>query len=98
MHWPRTVHERWDKKNKKRFHAKGRVAELVPSDRVLVWNVNIRGKHKLANKWEHTICVVVKNIADGQVYVVKKEKKEGPLRTLHRDLLLHCRFVLDICE
>lgn len=56
-------------------------------------NVNIRGKHKLSDRWEREIYVVVRKIKDSPVYVVKPETKEGPKRTLHRDLLLPCGFL-----
>lgn len=79
--------------NKTRFDAKIRAAELVTGDRVLVRNVNIRGKHKLADRWERAIHVVVKRINEGPVYVVKPERGSGPHRTLHRDLLLPCGFL-----
>lgn len=80
-------------RNKLRFDAKVRAAELVEGDRVLIRNVNIRGKHKLADKWEKSIHIVVKRIDGGPVYVVKPERGSGPHRTLHRDLLLPCGFL-----
>ena len=80
-------------KNKTRFNAKVRAAELMEGDRVLVRNVNIRGKHKLADRWERGTYTVEKRMGDGPVYVVKPEKGGGPLRTLHRDLLLPCGFL-----
>ena len=49
-------------RNKLRFDAKVRAAELVEGDRVLIRNVNIRGKHKLADKWEKSIHIVVKRL------------------------------------
>ena len=80
-------------KNKTRFNAKVRAAELIAGDRVLVRNVNIRGKHKLADRWERGTYTVEKRMGDGPVYVVKPDKGGGPLRTLHRDLLLPCGFL-----
>uniref|UniRef100_A0A8C5DDV5 Gypsy retrotransposon integrase-like protein 1 n=1 Tax=Gouania willdenowi TaxID=441366 RepID=A0A8C5DDV5_GOUWI len=80
-------------KNKARFDKKVRAAELFEGDRVLVRNVNIRGKHKLADRWEQKIHVVVTRIGNSPVYVVKPETGEGPRRTLHRDLLLPCGFL-----
>lgn len=80
-------------RNKLRFDAKVRAAELVEGDRVLIRNVNIRGKHKLADKWEKSIHIVVKRIDGGPLYVVKPERGSGPHRTLHRDLLLPCGFL-----
>lgn len=80
-------------KNKMRFDKKIRAAELFSGDKVLVRNVNIRGKHKLANRWEQNIYIVVKRIKDSPVYVVKPGNGDGPTRTLHRDLLLPCGFL-----
>ncbi|XP_060779606.1 uncharacterized protein LOC132887872 [Neoarius graeffei] len=80
-------------KNKARFDSKVRAAELVAGDRVLVRNVNLRGKHKLADRWEREVHVVVKRIGDGPVYVIRQERGDTPHRTLHRDLLLPCGFL-----
>ena len=68
-------------------------SSLDVGDRVLVRSVRLRGKHKLADKWEETVHVVVSRKADLPVYTVKPENKDGPLRTLHRDLLLPCGFL-----
>uniref|UniRef100_A0A3P9KGV5 Gypsy retrotransposon integrase-like protein 1 n=1 Tax=Oryzias latipes TaxID=8090 RepID=A0A3P9KGV5_ORYLA len=80
-------------RNKIRFDKQVRAARLLVGDRVLVRNVNIRGKHKLADRWEHKIHVVTKQIDDSPVYVIKPETGVGPHRTLHRDLLLPCGFL-----
>ena len=56
-------------------------------------NVQIRGKHKLADKWEPNMHIVVKRAGDLPVYTVKPEGKDGPRCTLHRDLLLPCGFL-----
>ncbi|RXN11607.1 Retrovirus-related Pol polyprotein from transposon 412 [Labeo rohita] len=80
-------------KNKARFDRKITVSELEPGDRVLVRNVRLRGRNKLADKWEEDIHVVVKRAGNLPVYTVKPESKQGPSRTLHRDLLLSCSFL-----
>lgn len=80
-------------RNKLRYDASVRAADLSAGDRVLVRNVSIRGKHKLADKWERPIHVVVKQVGGGPVYVVKPEFGNGPHRTLHRNLLLPCGFL-----
>lgn len=80
-------------RNKIRFDKKVRAARLLVGDRVLVRNVNIRGKHKLVDRWEPKIHVVTKQIGEGPVYTVKPEEGGGPHRTLHRDLLLPCGFL-----
>lgn len=80
-------------KNKKRFDRVVRECTLAAGDRVLVRNIRLRGKHKLADRWESTVYVVTKQMGDLPVYSVKPEKEEGPSRTLHRDLLLPCGFL-----
>lgn len=80
-------------RNRTRFDKKVIPATLEVGDRVLVRNVRLRGKHKLSDKWEQDIYVVVKRAGELPVYTVKPENKDGPLRTLHRDLLLPCNFL-----
>ncbi len=74
-------------RNKIRFDKLVTNSSLEVNDRVLVRNVQLRGKHKLADKWESEVYVVVKRAGDLPVYTVR------PLRTLHRDLLLPCGFL-----
>ncbi len=66
-----------------------RESTLDVGDRVLVRNVGIRGKHKLADRWEKDPYIVqrIPN-PDVPVYEVQKESVRGPVRTLHRNLLL----------
>lgn len=85
-------------KNKQRFDMKVRESTLEIGDRVLVRNVRLRGKNKLADRWESTIYVVQKRAGDLPVYTVCPEGQEGPTRTLHRDLLLPCGFLSEIEE
>ncbi|KAK7906795.1 hypothetical protein WMY93_015407 [Mugilogobius chulae] len=80
-------------KNKSRFDQRVKPASLEAGDRVLVRNVRIRGKHKLEDKWEQDVYVVVQRAGDLPVYIVKPETRDGPTRTLHRDLLLPCGFL-----
>ncbi|XP_061921885.1 uncharacterized protein LOC133662165 [Entelurus aequoreus] len=80
-------------KNKTRFDRRVTASDLEVGDRVLIRNVRIRGKHKISDKWESTIHVVVSRAGTLPVYTVKLENKDGPLRTLHRDLLLPCGYL-----
>lgn len=80
-------------KNKKRFDRGIRESTLDVGDRVLVRNLRLRNKHKLADRWEHTVYVVTKQMGDLPVYTLKPEIGNGPQRTLHRDLLLPCGFL-----
>uniref|UniRef100_A0A3B3SGH8 Gypsy retrotransposon integrase-like protein 1 n=1 Tax=Paramormyrops kingsleyae TaxID=1676925 RepID=A0A3B3SGH8_9TELE len=81
------------KRNKVRYDRRVTESTLGVGDRVLVRNVHLRGRHKLADKWGETVHVVVNRKGDLPVYTVKPENKDGPLRTLHRDLLLPCGFL-----
>lgn len=80
-------------RNKIRFDKRVVDSTLDVGDRVLVRNVKLRGKHKLANRWEEDVYIVLRQAGDIPVYTVKPEGKDGPVRTLHRDLLLPCGFL-----
>ncbi len=81
------------KQNKKRFDRNVVASVLEVGDRVLVRNVRLRGKQKLSDKWEPNVYVVLKKAQNVPVYTVCPEGKDGPIRTLHRDLLLPCGFL-----
>lgn len=85
-------------KNKRRFDRVIRESTLDVGDRVLVRNLRLRSKHKLADRWESTVYVVIKRMGDLPVYTLKPEKEDGTLRTLHRDLLLPCGFLSQMEE
>lgn len=86
--------EKSGEKNKARFDQRVTLSSLEEGDRVLVWNVRLRGKHKLEDKWEQSVYVVVKRTGDLPVYTVRPENQvDGPTHTLHRDLLLLCPFL-----
>ncbi|KAK7903917.1 hypothetical protein WMY93_016524 [Mugilogobius chulae] len=82
-------------RNKARFDRRVRPSALEPGDKVLVRNVRLRGKHKLSDKWEEQVYVVVHRAGELPVYKIKPENSDGPTRTLHRDLLLPCGFLSD---
>lgn len=80
--------------NKKRWDAKVTALPLEMGDRVLVRNLSLRKKHKISDKWEHAVYVVVKQPDESiPVYVVKSEDGEGRERMLHHDMLLPCGFL-----
>lgn len=64
--------------NKKRFDRNVTVSALDSGDPVLVRNVRLRGKHKLSDKWEPEIYIVLKKAGDMPVYTVCPEGKDGP--------------------
>ncbi|XP_033756228.1 uncharacterized protein LOC117338972 [Pecten maximus] len=75
--------------NKVRYDRKVRDSKLEVGDRVLVRKVGLKGKNKLADRWEQEPCVVI-NIpnSDIPVYKVTNEGSRGKSRTLHRNMLL----------
>ncbi len=63
-------------------------------DRVLVRNVGLQGRQKLANRWTDDVYVVVEQPnPEIPVYVVKREGRSQATRTLHRSLLLPVNFL-----
>lgn len=80
-------------RNKTRYDRRVTASDLGVGDRVLIRNVRLWGKHKISDKWEATIHVVVRRAGTFPVYTAKPENSEGPLRTLHQDLLLPCGYL-----
>ena len=66
-----------------------RDSRLEVGDTVLVRNVGLQGKHKLADRWDSNSYVVLEMPnADIPVYKVRRRDRVGPVRCLHRNLLL----------
>ena len=79
---------------KSHYDKRVRGSTISVGDRVLVRNVSIRGKHKLANIWEDPVYVVLEQPnLEIPVFVVLREDKKGVKRTLHRNLLLPVNFL-----
>ena len=79
--------------NKRRYDAKVREFLIKPGDWVFVKNVRLRGNRKLANRWEDDAYLVIEQCSeDSPVFKVRPETGEGPERTLHRNMLLPCRY------
>ncbi len=79
------------KGQKRNYDRKNRVvsATLNPGDRVLVKQVAWQGPHKLANRWDDQVHIVLRQpSADIPVFDVQEESLSGPVRTLHRNMLL----------
>ena len=77
-------------KHKATYDLKARHSTLHEGDRVLVKNVGLRGKRKLADRWERTPYTIKSQPnSDIPVYVVQSENpRTRKTRTLHRNLLL----------
>ena len=76
-------------KHKLNYDLRVRSSVLRPGDRVLVKNAGVRGKCKLADRWEKDPYIVMDqpNI-DVPVYMVKREGRRSKTRFLHRNFLL----------
>lgn len=76
-------------KQKCRYDMKARTITLKEGDRVLVKKVVYDGKHKISDKWEDDIYVILAKANDKiPVYKVRREDGEGRTRVLQRKLLL----------
>ena len=84
----RTQMEKCAGKNKIRYDASAYAADLEIGDKVLVKNVGHRLTSKIGDKWENGVYTVVRKAEDLPVYTVQLETGKGPLRTLHRNMLL----------
>ena len=84
------------KANKTRYDKKARGAVPVVGDRVLLRNVSIRGKHKLASKWQDDVFMIVGQVDPSiPVYQIQRESGSGDVKTVHRNLLLPLYLPLD---
>ena len=76
-------------RHKNHYDSKVRESTLDVGDRVLIRNVGLKGKNKLADKWAKDPFIVVdqpdRNIP---VFKVRKESGNSQEKTLHRNMLL----------
>lgn len=77
-----------ENRNKRNFDLKVRIQDLQPGDRVLLRNLGIPGKHKLADRWRSQPYVVCRKLPGLPVYEIKPEGNTGPVKTWHRNHLL----------
>ena len=83
-------------KQKEGYDIRTRGATLELGDRVLVKVVAHDGKHKIADRWEDDVYIIMDQPnTDVPVYTVQKESGEGRKRTLHRNLLLPVGFITE---
>jgi transposase InsO family protein len=79
--------------DKQYYDQKAKASSLIPGDMVLVRNVSIRGKNKIADRWENEPYTIINKPRDDiPVFQVRKTNpKSKTIRTLHRNLLLPLR-------
>jgi transposase InsO family protein len=81
-------------RSKEYYDRKEKGATVEVGDRVLVRNVGVRGKQKLANRWEDMIYKVIEQPnKDIPVFTIKAEGGGARKRTVHRNLLLPVNFL-----
>ena len=79
---------------KKWYDVKVHGASLQPGDHVLVRKVGLKGKQKLADRWEEEVCVVTSQPDTSiPVFMVRQLDGRGRSRTLHRNMLLPVKSV-----
>lgn len=79
---------RANKKNKLRYDKRMHLQSLSPGDRVLIQNLGLKGKHKLADRWHSVPYVVESQLSNLPVYKLVPESGNGPKKVLHRNHIL----------
>ena len=76
--------------NKRHYDRKAHATKILPGDLVLVRNVTLRGKQKIADRWENEPYQVLDQPnPDVPVFDVRiADKRSRRIRRLHRNLLL----------
>lgn len=81
--------QRQAQRYKKYYDLKVHENKLEVGDRVLVEKLGVKGKHKIADRWEEDPYIVLDQpIPDIPVFSLKREDGQGRLRKLHRNQLL----------
>ncbi len=74
--------------NKRRYDQRLHYSHLVPGDRVLIRNLGLQGKHKLADRWSTEPYVVQSQMPNLPVFRLKPVSGTGPVKILHRNHIL----------
>lgn len=77
-----------NKGNKERYDQRVRFCPLASRDRVLIRNLGLQGKNKLADRWKDTPYIVESQLPGWPVFKLKPENGLGPEKTLHRNHIL----------
>ena len=82
------------KNQKDNYDKKIRGATIEVGDRVLLRNVSLRGKQKLADKWQEQVFLVVDQPNFSiPVFKIRPEKGDGNVKVVHRNLLLPIGYI-----
>ena len=78
---------------------KVRESTLDVGDSVLIRQVGLKGKHKLADKWQkHPYIVVSIPTSDIPVYKAQRESNSSDIKMLHRNMLLPFSAIPSVVE
>lgn len=80
--------EKMNQSNKARYDQKVRYHSLSVGDRVLIRNLGLKGKQKLADRWSENPYVVESQLSGIPVYRLKPVDGNGPVKVMHRNHLL----------
>ena len=71
------------------YDCKVREATVGVGDRMLIRKVGLKGKNKLADKWNKHPYIVIEVLNEGvPVYKVQRESGDLMVKTIHRNMLL----------
>lgn len=74
--------------NKRRYDQRVRYVPLAAGDKVLIRNLGLQGKHKLADRWSSIPYIVENKMSELPVYRLRPENGDGPVKVLHRNHIL----------
>lgn len=80
--------EKKNEGNKQRYDQRVRFCPLDSGDRVLIRNLGLQGKHKLADRWKDTPYIVESQLPGLPVFKLKPESGHGSEKILHRNHIL----------
>ena len=84
--------EKQAQKAKKYYDRRVKCSKLEPGDLVLVKRFGFKGKHKIQDRWEHTIYEILESSHNNPlVFRIQAEDGTGKVRIVHRNLLLPLR-------
>ena len=79
-------------KQKANYDKKCKGDDFRVGDKVLVANKNLRGRRKIADRWEEEPYTITSKMPDQPVYIVRRVDT-GLERTVHRNLITPCTFL-----
>jgi hypothetical protein len=76
-------------KNKRNYDLTVKHSKIEVGDQVLIRKVGLQGTSKLADNWDEEVFIVLSMPnPDIPVYRVQRLDRKGPIKTLHRNMLL----------